>query len=51
MERTEGFIAFSLMMLFPSQLTLFTWIYAALIVFTIGQRLLDAWQLLHPSKL
>lgn len=51
MERTEGFIAFSLMMLFPSQLTLFTWIYAALIGFTIGQRQLDAWQLLHPGKL
>jgi archaetidylinositol phosphate synthase len=45
MERTEGFIAFSCLMLFPGQLALLTWIYAGLIVFTIGQRLAEAHRL------
>ena len=42
MERTEGFIAFSAMMLLPGHLAAVTWIYAALIGFTILQRLADA---------
>lgn len=50
MERTEGFIAFSLMMIFRGQLVVLTWIYAALIVVTIGQRLWEAHKLLSGLK-
>lgn len=42
MERTEGFLAFTVMMLFPSALSVLTWIYAGLIGVTILQRLRDA---------
>ena len=42
MERTEGFLAFTAMMLFPSALSVLTWIYAGLIGITILQRLRDA---------
>ena len=42
MERTEGFLAFTVMMLFPSALSVLTWIYAGLIGITILQRLRDA---------
>ncbi len=42
MERTEGFIASSFMILFPRRLLFFTWLYAALILITIVQRLMEA---------
>ena len=42
MERTEGFIAFSAMMLFQQWLWWLTWIFAALIGVTIVQRLAEA---------
>ena len=45
MERTEGFIMFSLMMLFPHQLPLLTWLFAGFILFTAGQRLIIALRL------
>lgn len=50
MERTEGFIAFSLMMIFRGHLVVLTWLYAALIVVTIGQRLWEAHKLLAGLK-
>lgn len=46
MERTEGFILFSLMILFPSHLTPITWIYASLIGITILQRTAEARKIL-----
>lgn len=46
MERTEGFILFSLMILFPSQLNLITWIFASLIGITILQRAAEARKIL-----
>ncbi|SHG75773.1 CDP-diacylglycerol--glycerol-3-phosphate 3-phosphatidyltransferase [Thermosyntropha lipolytica DSM 11003] len=46
MERTEGFILFSLMLLFPSHLTLITCIFAALIGITILQRAAEARKIL-----
>ncbi|MEN6595135.1 MAG: CDP-alcohol phosphatidyltransferase family protein [Clostridiaceae bacterium] len=42
MERTEGFLLFSLMILFPARLSLLTWLFAGLILFTVAQRLLIA---------
>jgi CDP-diacylglycerol--glycerol-3-phosphate 3-phosphatidyltransferase len=42
MERTEGFIASTAMMLFQNRLTLLTWVYAGLIGVTICQRLWEA---------
>ena len=50
MERTEGFLAFTAMMLIPRHLGALTWIYAALIGFTILQRLADARRLLKIKK-
>lgn len=50
MERTEGFLAFTAMMLFSRHLGALTWIYAALIGFTILQRLADARRLLKIKK-
>ena len=47
MERTEGFIASTAMMLFQQWLVPLTWIYAALIGITIIQRLLEARKLRH----
>lgn len=46
MERTEGFIASTAMMLFPRWLVPLTWVYTALIGVTIVQRLLEARRLL-----
>lgn len=45
-ERTEGFIFFSLMMLFPLYLKVFTLIFFALIVFTAMQRMREAARIL-----
>lgn len=42
MERTEGFIMFTIMMSLNSFMSEITYIYAALILFTAGQRLLEA---------
>ena len=42
MERTEGFLAFTAMMLFPAALEALTWIYGGLIGVTIVQRLWEA---------
>lgn len=43
MERTEGFIAFTFMILLPAHLTTLTLIYALLIFFTAGQRIWEAY--------
>ena len=51
MERTEGFIAFSCIMLFPGRLALLSWIYSGLIIFTIGQRLAEARRLFRVAEL
>ncbi|MDR0839870.1 MAG: CDP-alcohol phosphatidyltransferase family protein [Christensenellaceae bacterium] len=51
MERTEGFIAFTAMMLFPGWLALLTWAYAALIGFTIVQRLAESIRLLKQDSI
>lgn len=50
MERTEGFIAFSLMMLFQQALITLTWIYTGLIAFTIAQRLWESFRLFKLSQ-
>ena len=42
MERTEGFVAFTAMMVFPTALEALTWIYCGLIGITILQRLWEA---------
>lgn len=47
MERTEGFIASSAMMLFQWLLTPLTWLYAVLILITIVQRLRETFRLLQ----
>lgn len=44
MERTEGLIATSIMVLFQSQLVVLTYIYAALIGITILQRIYEIWK-------
>lgn len=46
MERTEGFILFSLMILFPAHLIAITWIYTLLIGITILQRTAEAKKIL-----
>ncbi len=46
MERTEGFILFSLMILFNKYLSIITFIYASLVLFTAFQRLFEAKKLL-----
>lgn len=45
MERTEGFVLFSLMALFQTYLAPITWVFAGLILFTVIQRLLIAFRL------
>ncbi len=45
MERTEGFVLFSLMALFQAYLTSITWVFAGLILFTAIQRLVIAHRL------
>lgn len=46
MERTEGFILFSAMMIFTNHLTVLTLLYAFLVTFTAGQRLREAKRIL-----
>lgn len=52
MERTEGFVLFSLMALFQAYLAPIIWVFAGLILFTVIQRLLIAKRLQedHSSK-
>jgi len=52
MERTEGFVLFSLMALFQAYLAPITWVFAGLILFTAIQRLMIANRLqkAHQSK-
>ena len=50
MERTEGFIASTFMVLLHNYLTLFTYIYAILIIFTIMQRLFETYKLNNERK-
>ena len=45
-ERTEGFIFFSLMMLFTDFLTYITLIFFGAIMFTVCQRISEAWRIL-----
>ena len=47
-ERTEAFICLSLMILDHQRLVLWTWVFVAVIVFTMGQRLAHAWKILAP---
>jgi archaetidylinositol phosphate synthase len=49
-ERTEAFICFSLMLLDHARLVLWTWVFIALIVFTMMQRLYHAGQILAAEK-
>lgn len=51
MERTEGFIASTAMILVPSWLVFLTWLYAGLIGVTIVQRLMQARRLMNRSEL
>ena len=51
MERTEGFIASTAMILLPSRLVFLTWLYAGLVGFTIVQRLIQARRLISQSEL
>lgn len=50
MERTEGFIMFTLMMSFNNYIKEITFIYAALILFTACQRLLEAIKVLEEAN-
>ncbi|HWQ96740.1 MAG TPA: CDP-alcohol phosphatidyltransferase family protein [Clostridia bacterium] len=50
MERTEGFVLFSLMALFQAYLSPITWVFAGLILFTAVQRLRIAFRLLQAKK-
>ncbi len=47
MERTEGFIMFTLIILFPVYATQLGFLFAALIAFTAVQRFLDAFKILR----
>lgn len=49
-ERTEGFIMSSLMILFPGAIIPLTLIYAGAIIFTAGQRFLEARRILNTRK-
>lgn len=45
-ERTEAFICLSLMVLDPTRLALWTWVFTGVIVFTMAQRLYHAYRIL-----
>jgi archaetidylinositol phosphate synthase len=49
-ERTEAFICFSLMVLDHTRLTLWTWVFIGVIVFTMLQRLFHAHQILKADQ-
>lgn len=48
-ERTEAFICLSLMILDQARLALWSWVFIAVIVFTMGQRLVHARRMLAAS--
>lgn len=50
MERTEGFIAFSIMILAQQNLSIWTCIYTALIFITILQRLVESFRMLYFTE-
>lgn len=50
MERTEGFIMFTLMMSFNNYMKEITYIYAALILFTACQRLVESIKILEEAN-
>lgn len=50
MERTEGFIMFTLMVVFNRYMRELSFIYAALIMFTAGQRLLNSIKILEDGN-
>ena len=47
-ERTEAFICLSLMILDSERLVLWTWVFIAMIVFTMAQRLVHVREMLKP---
>jgi hypothetical protein len=47
-ERTEAFICLSLMIVDSERLILWTWVFIAVIVFTMGQRLAHVREMLKP---
>ena len=49
-ERTEAFILLSFMILDPERLSLWTWVFIGVIVFTMAQRLAHARRLLAESE-
>jgi len=49
-ERTEAFICLSLMILDQARLVLWTWVFIAVIVFTMGQRLAHVRRMLGDSR-
>ena len=49
MERTEGFIMFTLMILFGSQMAYLAGAYALLVVFTVFQRLFESMKALEEK--
>ena len=49
-ERTEAFICLSLMMLDSERLALWTWVFVAVIVFTMAQRLRHAYLMLSMAN-
>ena len=49
MERTEGFLAFTAILLFQGGLCVLTWIYTGLIAVTIVQRLAEAYRLARQT--
>jgi len=49
-ERTEAFICLSLMILDQTRLSLWTWLFIAVIVFTMGQRLVHVRRMLGDSR-
>jgi len=48
-ERTEAFICLSLMIVDPDRLILWTWVFVAVIVFTMGQRLVHLRRMLRQK--
>jgi len=50
MERTEGFIMFTIMIVLNKYMKEITFLYAVLILFTVGQRLLNAIQILEGDN-
>ena len=49
MERTEGFIMSTIMILFPNILTIVSLVYFSLILFTAGQRLREAYRIMKQN--